>query len=327
MQETQEIATEQSHVAAGEPGAGNAVVFGKFDVSRKGKPQRLGPFAGTNCSALVLPENSNEALFVGMDDHGRFTWALRPGNYTLLDYRCDNNWHFAFGRMNAPFSVAANDAAVYVGRIQVELEEPRTGPEMIRDDEAAALKKFKALYPDSTVQPVKRLLQPQQEVGSYSRIRSICHPSWASGVECSRSLWGVSPIDPPIQRGLHEMRFIDIKELEPTFRWKPSSGEGIAYDVGIWEAVSYTPNGMARLWVPGRLVYLAENIDRPELALPEPLRPKTRYYWSVRLRRGDIVSSWSVAGHDLFLPLWIPPSTALPTWISYSGQPFAFRTP
>jgi hypothetical protein len=71
-------------------------------------------------------------------------------------------------------------------------------------------------------------------------------------------------------------------------------------------------------YTPGQLALYQENLAAPELALIQPLKPKTRYYWSVRARDRDVVSSWSRAGHFNFMVV---------AWTRGSGEWFAFESP
>jgi hypothetical protein len=71
-------------------------------------------------------------------------------------------------------------------------------------------------------------------------------------------------------------------------------------------------------YMPGRVVAYAEDVAAAELSLADPLKPKTQYFWSVRLRRGDQVSSWSFGGHKTYLII-------AATWSS--GRWFGFETP
>jgi hypothetical protein len=43
----------------------------------------------------------------------------------------------------------------------------------------------------------------------------------------------------------------------------------------------------------GREVYYREGLEKPEHRVDVPLRPTMRYFWSVRVRRGEDVSEWS----------------------------------
>jgi hypothetical protein len=71
-------------------------------------------------------------------------------------------------------------------------------------------------------------------------------------------------------------------------------------------------------YVQGAVAYYAEGLDRAEAVPTQDLAPGSRYFWSVRLRKDDVASTWSTTGHFLFL---------LVAFSSSSGQYFAFDTP
>jgi hypothetical protein len=88
--------------------------------------------------------------------------------------------------------------------------------------------------------------------------------------------------------------------------------------VAVWEAVTYHRifyfGPPEEIYAPGRLAVYAENIDSPQFGIRNPFKPKTKYFWSVRLRKGDQISTWSRRGH--FTPFF-----------SSSGEWFGFETP
>lgn len=104
-----------------------------------------------------------------------------------------------------------------------------------------------------------------------------------------------------------------------TLKWQAIASPGVSYDVVIWEAAAYRlPSMMSSKYTPGQMALYEENLAAPELTLSKPLKPKTRYFWSVRARDGDVVSSWSSAGHFNFFVV---------AWNWGSGELFAFETP
>lgn len=110
-----------------------------------------------------------------------------------------------------------------------------------------------------------------------------------------------------------------VDSLRPTFRWEPSSESDVTYDFIIYEGI-YVPatwTEKAKRSV-GREVYFREGLLKPEHKIEEPLKPDSEYYWSIRIRRGQRVSAWSLYDYDLFL------GTA---YISASNYPFIFKTP
>ena len=143
----------------------------------------------------------------------------------------------------------------------------------------------------------------------------MCDSEW--GLQCNRDGSGAKPVQPVLTRGLHGSTFTRIDTALPTFKWQPASA-GVHYDIAIWEAATYrVPNKLVTNHTPGHLVVYEENVPAAEFMLSKPLKPKTKYYWSVRFRDGDTVSSWSRAGHFAFL---------LVMWSSGYGEWFAFET-
>jgi hypothetical protein len=87
-----------------------------------------------------------------------------------------------------------------------------------------------------------------------------------------------------------------IESLQPTFRWDPSP-EAETYDFVIYKAFKY--KGFQR--AVGREIYYREGLKEPEHKIEEPLAPNAEYYWSVRIRRGQFISNWSLYYNDLLL--------------------------
>jgi hypothetical protein len=113
---------------------------------------------------------------------------------------------------------------------------------------------------------------------------------------------GIEPISPAVTRGIHGSAFTQIGDTAPELSWKPPSMPGVTYDLAIWEAAAYRlPSAMFDNHLPGHLAVYEENVAEPHLRLQAPLKPKTKYYWSIRMRSGDVVSSWSRAGHVAFM--------------------------
>ena len=88
------------------------------------------------------------------------------------------------------------------------------------------------------------------------------------------------------QDGLYRPEKTDLRSGQPTLRWVAAGGQGVTYDVVVYEVLRPGP-----LWVPGRRVCYIESVITPFYKLPEPLAPGD-YCWSVRVRRGDKVEEW-----------------------------------
>jgi hypothetical protein len=87
------------------------------------------------------------------------------------------------------------------------------------------------------------------------------------------------------------------------------------------EAVRYGDPGQKR-WVEGQIVHYAPGLTTPEFSPPEPLDPGRRYFWSVRVRDGARVSSWSTMDYKQF-GFFIVAAV----WRSGSGNPFRVQAP
>ena len=112
--------------------------------------------------------------------------------------------------------------------------------------------------------------------------------------------------------GIHGTTFGRVDSVSPTLKWQVAETPGVTYDVAMWEAAAYRlPSKLSADYTLGQLAFYEENLDAAELTLTKPLKSKTRYFWSVRARHGDVVSFWSRAGHFNFLVL---------AWTSGSGE-------
>jgi len=292
------------------------IVFGRLELLQDGKPAKIstiGTFDVYGIAALVLPESSDTAQALSFDDQGWFAWKLKPGTYTLLGLVSQSGSNTQVMSINSRFTVEDGDTLVYIGNIHAESKGSRFGGDITDSDIADEVRKR---YGDATTAQ-KRLLQRADKLGSYSKVRSACNKEW--GLTCTRELMGVTPIYPKVARGIHGTTFGKAHSVSPTLKWQAAETPGVSYDVTIWEAAAYRlPSKMSADYWPGDLALYEENVVATELALTKPLKPKTRYFWSVRARQGDMVSPWSRAGHSTFLVV---------AWTSGSGEWFGFETP
>jgi len=298
------------------PQAGKPVAIGKFDVVKNGKQVMVSRthFRGTGPFAvLVLRKGANEVLTLGADVQGWFAWSLDAGEYEFRGMAI--GYEKRILGMGGRFTIEEGDQTVYIGHFTVDLsaKQPKI---LFRDAEQDAVDETGKRYPHSPP-PRKRLLESQGKIGSYSRARSACAKEW--GVECSRSLQGVEPIHPAVARDLSGVKFARLDTVTPAFRWKPAPVPDVSYDVVLWKAAAYSVTEiMMEGFMPGQLIAYEEGLTAPEYTLRAPLEPKTKYLWSIRLRKGDTVSSWSRAGHSTYLVF---------VWSYSSGDWFGFETP
>jgi hypothetical protein len=129
----------------------------------------------------------------------------------------------------------------------------------------------------------------------------------------------VKPIYPEIAA---DNNFPDpIESLQPTFRWEPVIGTP-TYDFIIYKAFIYKGNGM-RGWphmqrAVGQEIYCRQGLKEPEYKIEEPLAPNAEYYWSVRVRRGEFFSDWSLYYEQMY--------SGGPTGRG-NYRPYIFKTP
>jgi len=297
---------------------GRCIVLGKFDLLDNGKPDKVGLFE--DAYVVILADRSGEVSKIPLTAQGWFSVSLAPDTYTLLRlHRTSFDGTRMEWSIHQTFSVASNDKGLYIGNIKFETGKGRP-VRVVVDEEQAAIGEFHKQYPDSAFEPTKRLLQPEPKLGTVNGLVPICAGQgqrW--GVVCTREIQGVEPISPELKRRLNgSVDFNSIDTTQPTFSWKPLADDSLTYDFVIWQAVAYPmPLGGVQ-YVPGKVVAYEENLKQPRITLKNPLQPKTKYYWSVRVRKGNVVSTWSTAGHFVFL---------LVASSSGSGELFAFETP
>jgi hypothetical protein len=296
--------------------AAEPTVFGRLELLQDGKHETISAidtFDVYGIAALVLPEGTDTAQVLSFDQQGWFAWTAKPGTYSLLGLVSQSGNSIRTIPIDARFVVEDGDSLVYIGHIHVESKGSRFGGGITDSDVADEVRKR---YGD-TATPAKRLLQRADKLGTYAKVRSVCDKTW--GLPCTHELRGVTPIQPKVARGIHGTTFGRADSVSPALKWQAAGTSGVSYDVAIWEAAAYRlPSKMSADYWPGHLALYEENVVATELTLTKPLKPKTRYFWSVRARQGDVVSSWSRAGHSTFLVV---------AWTSGSGEWFAFETP
>jgi hypothetical protein len=323
-----EISTTPANPPSTPPGQlkGPPTIFGHLLARRNGEAQKLGTMTWNlstfDCVAYLESESDNRGLALEFDKGGWMAWSLDPGDYTFLSLHC--NWKET--AYTVPIGVrfkAVAGTTAYIGDLGFNYTNNRFEKVAWSSNEADAVAEFARRYPGAAP-PVLQTPTRVRDPGQYRSVTSVCAAIWK--VACTRKLQGVEPVDPPIERGLGGLSvigFANVNRLDPTLKWKPIEDPEVTYDVVVREAVAY-PRSAIRLtshdyeFVPGRVVAYAENVAGSEFRIPDPLKPKTRFFWSVRLRKGDQVSSWSVGGHFLFLVVAMSSS---------SGQWFGFETP
>jgi len=98
---------------------------------------------------------------------------------------------------------------------------------------------------------------------------------------------GLKPVYPYGKQDLAQ----HVDTIQPEFKWEPAVEDGITYDFAIWKAPEKRVAG-ENSW--GELVYYRLNLRDTIHRIETPLEYNTYYHWSVRKRRDNNVSSWSV---------------------------------
>ena len=302
----------QESVATAEAGYGRA--FGQLRYVEDGKQVTWGSlFPSTDSLTLFVRSATGQVQYMDMPAHGEFFWPLQRGDYTILGFELARRGGATFtrsGRLMARFSVPQGQA-VYIGELRMEARGGASRTEVL-DGYEAALPLVEQRIAAARLTPAKALMQLEAPPGRYSRVTSICAAAWAIG--CDSDYQGVRPLQPAGT----ERSPVRVKGLTPLLEWKPSGTPGTSYDVAIYESLDfqYGLHGSVR-GLRGALVAYAEGLREPRYAAPA-LQAGKRYQWSVRLRDGDTVSTWSTTSYSLFI---------LIAGRKSSGQFFAFETP
>ncbi len=255
---------------------GQTIVVGRLSALQDGKQMK-------RVLILVARKGSSNARFhVLKRPDGMFFWALEPGDYVLAGLILE------IGTLRIPgeFKVPHETRGVYIGTLNLLTARGGYGPR-IEDEHTSAFDAFRKEFPGRQ-DPVTDLMQLQERIGTYKQEMDICAPGW--GIECTKKYRGIIPLEPDVMLGV----FTEVSSLTPTFRWQGSSLQDVSYDIVIYKALNYKPPGASdRTQIPGPVVAYGQGLTEPEYRPPAPLKPGSKYYWSVRLRRDEVVSTWS----------------------------------
>lgn len=303
----------------GAAASGYGRVFGRIQYSYNGSPAELGPalFETHDVTLFLRQAGSDELHYMKPDRDGTFSWPLKAGNYVLLGLaagRSGGSYREGITRRYmAPIALAEAGMALYIGDIRVESRGGRYNITLV-DAYDETLKRMQSRLENGRFRPVKALMQPERPPGNYKRVQSVCATAWA--LTCSESNQGVE-IVAPVGPG---MTFPTTENLTPALEWKPSPRKDVTYDVVIYESLSFEyahgTNKVSRM--PGARAAYAEALTEPRFVPTTALQPAKKYEWSVRLRSGDTVSTWSTTSSSL---------NFLVAARRESGQLFGFETP
>jgi len=268
-----------------------------------------GYLAGAHFWLLLLPKGAPRAVSYRLGAEPGFYWALAPGDYNILGFVKRTFNRETSGRLWAEFRVPASPGAVYIGDLTIRLTgtsvEAEVGDDL--DTNFAALAKK---YP-GVGRPKVSLMKMVADQGSFSEIVDGCS-GW--GIDCDDTFNGVTPLQ-PVKGGVPDG---DVASLQPTLEWKPSLEDGrIHYDVVVFEEIGFNYGlGAFSARLPGPAVAYVQNLWVAQFTLPRRLRHGASYNWSVRLRRGEVVTAWS---------RYLSSSFRLPGLSANPGSWFRFR--
>ena len=133
----------------------------------------------------------------------------------------------------------------------------------------------------------------------------------AGATGCGKpALVGLTPEYPVVRKKWYSLvaEFVEVDSLTPVFRWQPFDIALVAplhplehahvgpvrYELRIWQTVIKST---------GKLVYVQDRLAATEHRITRPLRPGTRYFWSVRAHfevNGERrMTEWTLAGYLL----------------------------
>jgi len=266
---------------------------------------------GGNLLGLFLRDKAGNSHTMRIDGDGDFIWPLPPGDYVIVGYHAQfqgmANLSSRTGRVMAAFSVPRAGHAAYIGELRIETAN-RSYDVSVHERYADALQRFQSRVAGGKFSTASVPMQFEPPLGRFTRVTPICDPAWA--LACDRAYQGVRPL----QTERAESSWTFTSSLAPLLEWKPSSRADVTYDVVIHESLSFAFFAGTIEGLCGAVVSYAEGLKEPRYAPNTPLEPGRRYQWSVRLRDGDTVSSWSSTSYN-----WIVRTG--------SGQYFGFETP
>jgi hypothetical protein len=283
--------------------AGQTLVIGSIHYAKKGKPADCGGLLA-KCELFILPPTGRKPITYSFSQSGEFAWSLPPGDYTMLALsRADD-----MQGVRLAFSVRADASAVYIGDLVFMIFSG-----MLVTGSVDAFEKVQAEFASkfAGVEPplVKSLAGGDDSLGTSSKIIDICDAEW--GLECKPRRRGLAPILPNKGKGVP--RFL-VADLRPQFSWAPSTQEGVTYDLAIYESARF--GGLFKRHIRGRLVQYVENLTEPQWKPEEDFEPGHQYYWSIRLRKGETVSSWSTYSYSFMAGLGM--ATVYRAWLRFN---------
>lgn len=289
--------------------AGFGRAFGRVIYLENGKEfdWSSSVFATDSLTLYVRAVPEGQLQMMQIEGDGSFYWPLQAGDYVIVGYlrmRRQVTNQQRTGRLWTTFTVPRPGQAVYIGDLRIDATNHGFRFEVF-DRYAEALPRVQDRLRDGKIEAVNGLMRVDGQLGRYTRVIPICNKAWV--LACDSNFQGVEPLQP---EGTAQ-GFPLTASLMPVLEWKPSGKAGVTYDVAIFESLTIPRMRGAR-------VGYAEGLTEPRYTPATALPPGRKFEWSVRLRDGDTVSSWSSTSHFAFL---------IVAWARGSGQGFGFTTP
>ncbi|MEW6290384.1 MAG: hypothetical protein AB1545_11070 [Thermodesulfobacteriota bacterium] len=298
------------------PSDDQCIVFGKLTLIGAEGVEKWGEKFFEKPLLIILPPNSNIAHSYEIKDDGNFFWSLSPGEYTILGF---GNFMSVSQKLpiRAKFNVPIGKKSLYIGNFLLIMQSNRFGC-TIEDNSEISISKFKNKFHNIREEPSISIMETEPQPGSYDNIQYICDDKW--GIKCENKYLGkifngVIPIYPEATA----QPFKKISNAKSIFKWEASVNKNVTYDLIVYEAAAYYIDSIGKTYIPGRVVLLNEDIKDPSYQLTTELKPGTNYYWSVRLREGNDVSTWSLFHYFYFYV--VGASSASNQWFTFSTPP------
>lgn len=306
----------------------HTIVFGKVNASVDGKHIKMTTSGFKSYLTIEFRQKGSSTITeYKIDETGYFYWALAPGEYEVLGVYGFSADVGPFEMMVPlaqpiwiPFTVHPKVESLYLGNLSLELSKNRHIVQKLDDKYSKSIKEFHKKYPGAHTDPLNKVtrLEPLNP-GTYAKVTYICTGGW--GIYCSSNHIGVTPTSPD------RLQNVVVSSTTPTLRWAPSSIPDIKYDVAIYEAydsawrkINLDLLTKKERWRRGRLLEYVQGLTTAKLKPDVSLQPDTTYLWSVRLRRGDTVSTWSQVKNTLIHPgsFWYFSVEQWETWLNFT---------
>ncbi|MSR65288.1 MAG: hypothetical protein EXS18_05840 [Verrucomicrobiae bacterium] len=271
---------------------GEVSVFGRMEVARKNKliswSGLFQIFTPGRFWVQILNESRRDGVCTELVGKGPYWWHLQPGTNILTGFVWATGGPVLSGRVWAKCVIPADAKSAYLGTLRFTFNGSYYSVQSV-DDNETAIPQWQKEHGSDEPQPVKCVFEVEPQPGSTANWIRVPPPKCDTHVE---------------------------RSMEPVLRWIGSGDSNASYDLIVYEDLQM--NVLPRKRLPGRMVLYREGIKTTEFQIKDSLAPRTKYYWSVRLRREDGVSGWSLRSHTAFYGV---------AFVISSGEMYRFETP